>query len=909
MPFGYNSKRRLDCMANPSIISTKINIPRARIDVVMRPRVLKILDEGSGPLALMLISAPAGYGKTTLVISWLRTINQRYAWLSLDVEDDSLPRFVAYLLAALQKVDSVIGQVAQRTLESFGAETFSTDAIISSLIRDLSDLANPIILVLEDYHCIESRAIHDFVETMIEHLHPHLQVLITTRKDPPLALARWRVRDQLMEIRTLDLQFTLEETAEFIQRVMRLELSKQDIQLLETRTEGWVAGLQLVALSVRNHRRQLSDWTLEGSHRDIADYLMSEVVGQLSKERREFLYRTSLVNRLNASLCDAITGGNKSQTLLEALEADNLFILTLDDAREWFRYHHLFAEFLRKRLLAEYSEDAVKELHQRASHWFANNGDALSAIDHALAAKDYEYAACLIAPQSQQWMQRGEISTILKYLNQLPEGLVWNQWDLCLWYGWSYAVSGVLNHAERWTNRLETLITPLIQDATQKESGPIPPELQNAYVQVLAIRSSIARQNRDYVSAVALSEQALRLVPEENLNLRMTVSTLLSSAVLGAGNFEQAENLLQSTRKSSYRTSNPFITFTLLLNESALAVMRGGLHRAHDLNNEALRLAETESMERLAFLPQLRLGRVNYFWNQLAQAKQYLTTALEQADVDAYPNPTVRGYITLAWIQNAEGQYPQALQTLADAEQIALKKHILVSAEMVRGVRAQIQFSAGENEAVARWAKLSDWESFDSSKPGLIWSDESFFPFCQVLIASGQSSEWERVERLLEWRLRDSVWQRRESTILKIRLVQALLHHAKNQPDLVMTSLLHALEIAMPENCVRPFLDEGQSLIPYLRRVPHRHSVHKFAQKILVCVSTTQAHPQLTEPLSQQEFNILQLMAQGHTNPEIARKLVLAVSTVRWYAKQIFRKLGVHNRTQAATQARKLNLI
>ena len=228
---------------------------------------------------------------------------------------------------------------------------------------------------------------------------------------------------------------------------------------------------------------------------------------------------------------------------------------------------------------------------------------------------------------------------------------------------------------------------------------------------------------------------------------------------------------------------------------------------------------------------------------------------------------------------------------------------------MVRGVRAQIQFSAEENEAVARWAKSSDWEVINTAKTNLILSDESFFPYCQILIASGELPELDRVERLLMWRLANSERQRRESTILKIRLVQALLHHAQNQPDLAMTSLLQALEIAMPENCMRPFLDEGQPLIPYLRRVLRRHSVRNFAQKILACVSTTQDHPQLIEPLSQQEFNILQLMAQGHTNPEIARKLVLAVSTVRWYARQIFRKLGVHNRTQAATQARKLNLI
>jgi LuxR family maltose regulon positive regulatory protein len=495
-------------MANPSIISTKINIPRARIDVVMRPRVMKILDEGlERPSALMLISAPAGYGKTTLVLNWMHGLKQRTAWLSLEAEDDNLARFILYLVAALRKIHSGFGKQALGILESSSVDSFPADAISSSLIPDLSKLPKPVVIVLDDYHVIESEVVHAFVENLIEHGHQYLHVIITTRNDPPLPLARWRARDQLTEIRTADLQFTVEEATEFLEQVMQLKLSLQQIHLLAERTEGWVAGLQLAGLSIRNQRNKSNTLTIEGSHRDIADYLMLEVLKQLPKPQREFLLQTSIVNRLGASLCNSVTGRDDSQSMLEAFETDNLFIVALDDKREWFRYHHLFAEFLRKLLQAEYPENTVNGLHQRASHWFAKHADILSAIDHALSAKDYEYAACLIAPQSQQWMQRGEISTILKYLNQLPEDLVWNQWDLCLWYGWSYAVSGALNHAERWTNRLEMLITPLIQDATQKESGPVPPELQNAYVQVLAIRSSIARQNRDYVSAVALSNR------------------------------------------------------------------------------------------------------------------------------------------------------------------------------------------------------------------------------------------------------------------------------------------------------------------------------------------------------------------------------------------------------------------
>jgi len=553
-------------MANPSIISTKINIPRSRADMVIRPRVMEILNEGlKSPSVLILVSASAGYGKTTLALSWLRVINQQYGWLALGPEDDNLPRFIAYLIASLQKVHPSIGQAAQQTLADFRSDSLQVDAVLSGLIHDLTKLAEPVILVLEDYHCIESSAIHAFVEALIEHVWPHLQMVLTTRHDPPLPLARWRARNQLTEIRTADLKFTLDEAAEFLQRIMGLHLAKEDVNLLEERTEGWVTGLQLAALSIRHHHGKSSPWTIEGGHRDIADYLMSEVVSQLSTARREFLLQTSLINRLNASLCNTIVERTDSQSMLEALEADNLFIVSLDETREWFRYHHLFTEFLRKRLLSEYPESRVRDLYLRASRWLAENGHISEAIDQALAAKDYDYAASLIAPESEQWMRRGEISTILKYLNQLPKELVWNQWGLCLWYGWAYAVTGNLEPAALWTSRLDTLIQIGIEQLANTTIESLPIDLHNAYVQVLGIRSVIARQKGNFAEAMALGEQALKLVPDGNMNLRTIVSALLSSATLESGNFDYAEAIMHSVHHMSNQVGNPFITFSILL--------------------------------------------------------------------------------------------------------------------------------------------------------------------------------------------------------------------------------------------------------------------------------------------------------------------------------------------------------
>jgi ATP/maltotriose-dependent transcriptional regulator MalT len=427
---------------------------------------------------------------------------------------------------------------------------------------------------------------------------------------------------------------------------------------------------------------------------------------------------------------------------------------------------------------------------------------------------------------------------------------------------------------------------------------------------VVGIRSVIARHKQDFVVAVALGEQALQLVPPDNMNLRAIISTILSSATLEAGNFDQSEAVLHSARQTAYRVGNPFITFTILLNASALALMRGQLHRAYDLNMEALRLAQAESLTQLVFLTSLRLGRIHYFWNQLAQARGYITDAIEHANVSAYPVATVQSYITLSLIQNAEDQYEQALQNLAKAEAIGLEQHETESVTRVRGIRVQLQLLAGDCEAVNHWMKSSGWESFDPSEPGPISNDDSFFAVCHYLINSGKPDDWKRVEGLLAWRLMDSEKQKRASTILSIYLMQALLFQAQDRADLAMSALLRALEIAEPENYISPFLIEGQALHPYLRRVPREHVLRNFAQ--LVLSGSASEYPKeygLTDPLSEQEINILRLMAEGHTNPEIARRLMLAVSTVRWYVKQIFRKLGVHNRTQASNQARKLDLL
>ncbi|HNN13025.1 MAG TPA: LuxR C-terminal-related transcriptional regulator [Anaerolineales bacterium] len=872
--------------------------------ILRRSAFDKLTDGLNRDPALTLISAPAGYGKTTLAVSWLQNTKKDAAWLSLDNEDYDLHRLALYVISALQKVRPEIGHDALGIMSKAQLDDLRPDTILSSLIQDLSRVKKPILLVLDDFHFIASSEVQIFIASLIEYAHPYLHCLITTRSDPGLLpLAKWRARNELTEIRAADLKFSLEETKQFLRQVLQLDTSDEQINLLYEQTEGWVTGLQLAGLAARNKNEVLP---LNGGQRDLADYLLAEVFDQLSRPRQEFLVRSAIVSRMNSSLCNFITQREDSQSVLEAVENGNLFVIALDEKREWFRYHHLFADFLHKRLRVEYSETEIQGLNMRASQWLAQHGYMTEAIDHALSAADYENAACLIEPQSQRWIEHGETRTILSYLDRLPPELTWHRWSLALWYAWAYAIKGNIESAEIWVNRLESLITPIIAEASHREDQPLAESMQNAYAQVMAIRSVIARHRKDFIHAIALGEQALQLMPEENLNLRTIISALHSSVILAAGDFDQAESLLQSARVMARQTKNPYITFTMLLNEAALAVMRGQLRRAFDLNHEAVRLTQTSSMERLAFLPMLRLGRIYYYWNQLSEGRQQISTALQQADREHYAEAVTRGQVTLAWIQNSEGQYAQAVQTLADAEENAARSHQAETADVVRAVRAQIQFWAGEKEAAHSWMRMLGWDPMDPTRSGKIPNDEAFFLICQILVDSRYDQQ---VKDMLSWRMADSQPQKRANTILRIHLMESLIAHSQNDLDHAIHSLVRALELATHENNIRPFLDEGRHLLPLFRRIPKTHSAKIFAQKILVYSSNPLDTKTLLEPLNKQELAVLRLLSQGLSNPEIAHHLVLAVSTVRWYVKQIFRKLEVHNRTQAASQAQKLDLL
>ncbi|MCB0206173.1 MAG: LuxR family transcriptional regulator, partial [Anaerolineae bacterium] len=448
------------------ILTTKLHIPASPQRLVPRPRLLKKL-ESKLCCKLALICAPAGFGKSTLVSAWVQAAQPRQyvAWLSLDESDNELTRFLTYLVAALRTIEGDIGRGVQGALEASGEE--NVEAVLTILLNEIAELPSEAILVLDDYHVIEAPPVHQTLAFVLEHAPPQLHLVIATREDPPLPLARLRARGQLAELRGVDLRFTTTEAAEFLNQAMGLGLSDEDVAALESRTEGWITGLQLAAISLQGRKDATSFIkSFTGSHRFVLDYLIEEVLNQQTAEVQAFLLQTAILDRLTGPLCNALTGQNNGQTTLEMLEHANLFIVPLDEARHWYRYHHLFAELLRQRL-HETRQERASILHQRASEWYEQNGFADASIEHALCSEDFMQAARLIEEQVDVVWQRGEHASLRRWLETLPVDVILSKPHLCIFHAWYMFVSGQQALADRTLRVAEQALGPPADDASR----------------------------------------------------------------------------------------------------------------------------------------------------------------------------------------------------------------------------------------------------------------------------------------------------------------------------------------------------------------------------------------------------------------------------------------------------------
>lgn len=871
------------------ILQTKLHPPFATEGFVLRSRLIERVQAGLNS-RLTIISAPPGFGKTTLLSAWLATSTEtKLAWYSLDEDDNEPNRFFAYIAASLHPLELDSVPSLDSLLEAGSA---NPRELTVALINDLSEFSSiRVVLVLDDYQHIAQQPIHDAVAYLIDHLPNNIHFVFISRADPPLPLGRWRVRGQLTEIRADDLRFTEEEAAQFLKQTMGLSLSAEDIHTLEARTEGWVAGLQLAALSLQkssNPSEVIAAFA--GSNRFVADYLTDEVLSHQPEALREFLLKTSLLERFNASLCDHVLHSEQSESMLAELERANLFIIPLDSESNWYRYHHLFADLLKRRTSGE-----TKTLHRRAAEWFEKNNFTLDAIRHWIAADEPERVASLVERTlSQSWGQV-ELAGLMRRIESLPDDVLANHPILSAFLGWTWL----------WLGYDSSRTLPLIERAERNLKDE--PQASHARGRFQVIRSYIARAvSNDSPGALWLAEQALQQLAEQDLLWRgfaqFNIAILTHAMGLGLEKTESAYNETIRLCRAAGDLATAWIAECV-----RVQVVRecGDLQRAIALNRQLL-----ETLERQG-APALVRGWVHinqasghYLINDLKNA--WLETNLTQdleAQTGGVPDVSLRLYALLNKLELLNGNEAAARKAANDLVDLTNRGGVTNAIDRARGLHAELMF------------RLKDWAAFDSySRTYHPPQMPLFFPYrlqtlLQIRYLAWQKA-WDEARRLVEEQVRLA----REAGYLEyemeLHIVHALVEQEAGKLSAALKTLERALEIGKANGYVRVFLDEGEEMKSLLAQI-QKSRKDDFVADLLAAFGAPVHIDQssLIEPLTEREIDVLKLIAEGMSNPEIAEKLVLSVGTVKTHVKHIYGKLNVDDRVKAASKARELGLI
>jgi len=911
-----------------TILATKLYIPPPRPKIVLRPRLIEKLREGlSSAHKLTLISAPAGSGKTTLVSEWIASCGRPVAWLSLDEEDNDPMRFISYLVAALQTIRAGIGEGLLAALESHQPPPI--ESLLTTLLNDITTISNNFILVFDDYHLVESKQVDQAVAFLIEHLSPQMHPVIATREDPSVPLSRLRARNQLTELRAADLRFTPAEAAGFLNQVMGLDLSAEDIAALETRTEGWITGLQLAALSMQG-QQDTSGFiqAFTGSHRFVLDYLLDEVLHQQSEGVQTFLLRTSILDRLCGPLGDAVLLDTavSGQATLEYLERANLFIVPLDNERRWYRYHHLFADVLRMHLMAE-QPDQVSALHRRASEWYERNGLRSDAIRHALAAEDFARAADLFELVFPAMNRSRQFATLLGWLKALPDELVRFRPVLSTEYalvsmscGENESVEPRLRDTERW---LDTTA-----DLRERPESPAAgmvvvdkEEFRRLPGMIAIIRGGQALARGDMPETVKNARRALDLAFEDDYLILGGAASQLGLAAWASGDLDTARRMtaegMTNVRQAGY--ISPAIGGAIVLADIQIA--QGCLHEAMSTYERGLQWATEMGTSVLPGAADMHVGMssLHYEHNDLTTATQHLLTSQTLGELAGLPQNPYRWRAAMARIRQAEGDLDSALDLLDQAERL-YDGNFSPNVRPVATRKTRVWVAQGRLGEALGWVR----EQGLSVENELSYQHEfDHITLARVLLARYQSNRADGsisgVVGLLERLLKAAEEGGRTGSVIEILALQAIAYHAQGDLPAALLPLQRALALAEPEGYVRMFLDEGFSMLQLLREASAPEIMPDYAGKLLAAFEAEKrksedkpdlspAQP-LIEPLSQRELKILQLIAQGLSNREIGERLFLALDTVKGHNRKIFDKLQVQSRTEAIARARELGLL
>jgi LuxR family maltose regulon positive regulatory protein len=895
------------------LLATKLHIPPLHNSLVNRPRLIQRLNDGIAQgRRLILISAPAGYGKSTLLSDWVSQVGLPVAWLSLEKGENTPIRFWNYFITALDIIPHLhqagIGESIFQMLQS--PHPPPMDALLANLVNDFYKLEEPAVLVLDDLHVISEEQIHQDLIFLIDHLPlstSGLHLVVASRMDPPWPLARWRVRDELNELRPRDLRFSYDETVQFLNQVLRLKLSSRDVAALQDRTEGWIAGLQMAAVSMQGRLKTQGSQgvsrfiaTFTGSNRFILDYLMEEVISQQPAEIRDFLQQTSILEQLTAPLCDALTGRQDSQAILNQLEQANLFLIPLDNERQWYRYHHLFAELLRKRL-KQTQPDRITRLHQLAGKWYAENNFLSKAISHALDAGDMVRVNEFVSGNALALVEQAELFDVLRHFEEMPEQSFLSKPWLCVAYAWVKAYADPSVEMDRVLQQTEQCLAG-VENALER---------QHLTSHLAAIRSYIAWVKGEADKALEFAHSALENLPEEDWVTRCHVLTTQGLALQYLDNLPEAIQAIEAVVVAGQKAGKSQEILFASANLAFIYLMQGRLRKTFSLCQQILSLAD-ETGQGLSHLPILanayaRMSMVQLEWNEVESAVSY---ARESVTLAEQWNQADTLHFTLTCLSEAlcaAGDLEEAFAVNHRAMQLAVDVSPwffrLSACDEVRLNLAKGDINAAAHRVV-ELEPLVDENSrrgtFLVTKVSLLNAQRNYPEVLAVL----EEPICDLEERGLYW------------ILMNLISFQALALQALGREEKALDVIGHCLALAAPEGYVRIFVKNGAPMARLLQIASSRGIETEYINKLLPAFnilvashkSITPVH-RLIEPISERELEVLRFLNTHLTIPEIAQEMVIAPSTIRTHVRNIYNKLDVHGRIEAIQKAKEFGLI
>lgn len=933
-------------MATIPILATKIYIPPPPPGVVLRPRLTERLnaglcqEQGYGQ-KLTLISAPSGFGKTTILSEWIPSCKRPAAWLSLDEGDNDLPRFLAYMVAGLRTIAPDLGEEVMGELQS--SQPPPIEILLTALLNEIAAIPSDFIFVLDDYHVVESQAVDSALTFLIDHLPPRMHLVITTREDPDLPISRLRARGQLTELRAADLRFTPAEAAEFLNRVMGLDLSAEDISILDIRTEGWIAGLQLAALSMKD-QQDLPGFirTFAGDHRYIVDYLVEEVLKRQPEPIRNFLIQTAILDRLNGSLCDAVTGQPGGKARLESLQRGNYFIIPLDDRQYWYRYHHLFADVLQMHLMTE-QPDQFATLHRRASVWFEQHGSTSDAVHHALAAEDFARAADLIELAFPSMSRSRQEVILLGWLKALPEALVRDRPVLCNLYAGTLMQTGEMHGVETWLQAAEQWLTLAHEEHEQLDAPPLSmvvvnqEEFRRLPGGVAMHRAGQALMLGKVDEAICNARRVLELAPDDDFLLRGGAGAVLGLSFWALGDLDGARAVYPEGILNLQRAGNLADATGCALALADIVITQGRLDEAMGIYQQALRVAGERGEPNLRGTADMLVGLSELYYerNDLPAAVQLLMQAREQGEQTGLPQNRYRWRVAMARIRQAEGDLDGAEALLDEAERL-YTTDFSPNVRPVAAMRARLYAGRGRLKDALDWVREQKLTAADD--PNYLREFEHI-TLARILLAryrrGREPAILSEASSLLDRLVEAAEAGGRARSAIEIRILQALSQQEQGNAQAALRPLEQALTLAEAQGFVRMFVDEGAPMEHLLREATLRNHYPDYTRRLLAvfaadhqqgskdeanrpAASTSSARntresqpatPALVEPLSQRELEVLRLFRTELSGPDIARELMVALSTVRTHTKSIYGKLNVNSRRAAVRRALELKLI